>query len=221
MQLWDDLSKGIGILGGTFDPIHRAHTEIARLVNERYGLAGVVIIPAFRNPLREHEQILAGTEDRLVMAYLATLDNPLLLVDPSEIERGRRQPGPSYTIDTLMTYHMRYPGAPITLITGADNIAFHRWKDADMFPDYLARVVAVARPDYEDRFEKDLKEAKERYPKLAALVEFLSDVSIPASSTAVRESLRNGKVPENVLHPAVVKHILKYGLYGCREACTI
>jgi nicotinic acid mononucleotide adenylyltransferase len=116
---------------------------------------------------------------------------------------------------------MRYSGVPITLITGADNIAFHRWRDADQFPEFLTRVVAVARPDYEDRFEEDLKEAKERYPKLAALVEFLSNVSIPTSSTAVRESLRGGKVPENVLHPMVVKHILKYGLYGCREACTI
>jgi nicotinate (nicotinamide) nucleotide adenylyltransferase len=154
------------------------------------------------------------------MAYLATMDEDWLFVDPVEIARGRHHPGPSYTIDTLHSYHMRYPDIPITLIVGADNIAFHRWKDVDQFRELLTRIVAVARPDYETKFVEDLKQARIEYPRIAAMVEFVGDLNIPTSSTAVRESLRKGRVPADVLHPAVSHHILKYGLYGCKEACT-
>jgi nicotinate-nucleotide adenylyltransferase len=220
MQTWRDLSKGIGILGGTFDPIHLGHVGIARATWQKYGLSTVSIIPAFQNPLRENEVIRAGTRDRLVMCYFASEDEEWLYIDPIEIERGRHQPGPSYTIHTLQAYRMRYPGVPLTLIVGADNVALHKWKDVDQFPELLSRIVAVARPDYKEQFEKDLAESRQLHPEVANMVEFLGDVDIPFSSTAVREALHNGVIPTEHLHPSVAKYVTKYGLYGCREKCS-
>jgi nicotinic acid mononucleotide adenylyltransferase len=114
---------------------------------------------------------------------------------------------------------MRFPNIPLTLIAGADNVGFHKWKDIDQFPELLSRIVAVARPDYEEKFKEDLDQVKALHPVVADMVEFLGDLKSTFSSTAVRESLRGGKVPEELLHPDVSKHIMKYGLYGCREAC--
>jgi nicotinate-nucleotide adenylyltransferase len=219
MQTLKNVSKGIGLLGGTFDPIHLGHVEIAKATRDKYDLSIVVIIPAFQNPLRIHEQVIAGTRDRLVMCYLATHDEDWLYADSIEIERGRHQPGPSYTIDTLQGYHMRYPDVPLTMILGADNVALHKWKDVDQFPQFLKRIAAVARPDYEDQFRKDLAESRKVHPEVADLVEFIPSVNSPFSSTAVRETLRAGKVPKENLHPHVVQFITKYGLYGCKEKC--
>ena len=219
MQFWKDLSGGIGLLGGTFDPIHLAHTRIAKAVRDKYDLSAVSIIPAFLNPLREHEQILASTKERLIMAHLATLEEAWLFVDPIEIDRGQHQPGLSYTIDTLNSYRMRFPNVPLTLIVGADNVAFSKWKDIEMYPELLARIVAVARPDYEAKFKEDLQQVRKLQPAVAGMMEFLADVKSPFSSMAVREALRKGAVPTELLHPYVAQHITKYGLYGCREGC--
>jgi nicotinate-nucleotide adenylyltransferase len=219
MQFWKDLTGGVGILGGTFDPIHLGHVQIATAVKEKYGLSVVSIIPAFLNPLREHEQVLADTKERLIMAHFATLETDWMFVDPIEIDRGRHQPGLSYTIDTLHAYRMRFPNVPITLIVGADNVAFHNWKDIDEYPELLARIVAVARPDYEKTFKENISKVRAFHPAVADMVEFLADIKSPFSSTKVRESLRTGKVPSELLHPSVAQHVQKYGLYGCKEAC--
>jgi nicotinate-nucleotide adenylyltransferase len=221
MQYLENLNGGIGILGGTFDPIHLAHVEVCRIVKEKYNLSAIAAIPAFQNPLREHEQILAPTEDRLVMAYMATMEYDWLFVDPIEIERGRRHPDPSYTIETLYTYRTRFPHVAITLIVGADNVDLDRWKSVDEFASLLARIVAVARPDYEEKFRSDLEVARANHPVVADMVEFLPDVALTHSSTEVRENLRKGHVPEEMLNPNVAHHIAKYGLYGCREACEV
>ncbi len=207
-------SAGIGLLGGTFDPIHVGHTAIAREVKEKFGLDRVGLIPAFRNPLREHEQIIAGPGDRLVMAHLATLEEQWLYVDRIEIEAGRRRPGPSYTIDTLRRYGMRYPDVPLTMIVGADNVAFHIWEGAEELPDWLHMIAVVARPEFEVELARDMEEVGKRVPKVADLVEFLPLVNIPLSSTEVRATLRRGEMPEESVHPAVALYIRKYGLYG-------
>jgi nicotinate-nucleotide adenylyltransferase len=190
------------------------HIAIAREVKEKFGLARVAIIPAFQNPLRQHEEIIAGTEDRLVMAHLASLEEPWLFVDRIEIDHGRHHPGPSYTIDTLRRYGMRYQDVPLTLLAGADNVAFHAWKGVEEFEEWLTRIAVVARPEYEVKVNQDMAVLHKRYPKVAELVEFLSLVNIPLSSTEIRESLRRGEMPEDCLHPAVALYIRKYGLYG-------
>ena len=99
-----NLKGGIGIFGGTFDPIHLGHTRLANAVIDHYGLSRVYFVPVYKNPLRMHEQPVAEPEDRFVMAHLATLEEPGMIVTGVEIERGREIPGPSFTIDTLERY---------------------------------------------------------------------------------------------------------------------
>jgi nicotinate-nucleotide adenylyltransferase len=212
-----DRTGGIGILGGTFDPIHLGHIAISREVKEHFQLDRVAIIPAFANPLRTHEQMIAGTSERLIMAHLATLEESWITVDSIEIETGRHRPGPSYTIETIRRYSNHFPATPLTLIVGADNVAFHEWKEAEHFAEYLYRIAVVARPEFEVALSQNMMEVGKHHPQVADLVEFLPLVNIPLSSTQVRQALREGRMPENSIHPAVEVFIRKYGLYGWKE----
>jgi len=105
-----NLSGGIGILGGTFDPVHLGHIAIASAVRDHYNLSVVFLIPAFKNPLRMVEDTIAGPEHRLNMLKLAVADEEGLDVDPIEIENGLKSGEPSYTIHTLEHLKSRYPG---------------------------------------------------------------------------------------------------------------
>jgi len=205
---------GIGILGGTFDPTHVGHVAVARAAMDHLGLSRVHLVPANRNPLRLGEKTVADAHHRLVMAHLATLDEPWLFVDPVELQRSDDGSEPSYTIDTLRLYHDRFPGIPLILVVGADNAAFHKWRKAEDFPKHLAGIAVLSRPDFQETMEQSLAEVKKKLPAVHALVRFLPVLDIPVSSTSVRESLRRGVMPADSLHPAVELHIRKYRLYG-------
>jgi len=210
----DDLKGGIGILGGTFDPVHLGHTLLAKSVIEHYGLSRVYFIPVYKNPLRMHEQPVAEPEDRFVMAHLATLEDPRMIVTGVEIERGRELPGPSYTVATLERYKAKYPKLPLVLIVGADNVAFHNWHRARDFPDLIARIAVVSRPDYETSMKRSFDNLQAKLPGLAEIIDILPILEMPVSATEIRRSLSQNKVPSDSLHPLVERYIKKYGLYG-------
>ena len=207
-------SNSIGILGGTFDPIHLGHTEICRVVKEKYGLDRVDLVPAWLNPFREKSDLQASSSQRLVMVHLASIDTPWLYVNDAEIKRARFIEGPSYTIDTLRDYRAKHPGAELTLIVGADNCEFHLWREFQEFPDHLARIVIVSRPNYESVIDENLENLKNAASNVADIVEKVLSVNIPKSSTNVRISTRAGSIPIDHLHPEVSKFIQKYRLYG-------
>jgi len=212
----NDESGGIGIFGGTFDPIHVGHKAIAMAVRELFGLSSVFIVPVFRSPLRVDTNAFADSEARLTMSHLATVDETWLFVDPVEIERGRKDSLPSYTIDTLEHFRVLFPNSPLTLVVGSDNVAFHKWRRVEEFTGYLSRIAVVSRAGYEEEADRNLAQVSEEFPALAELVEFLRIAPIPISSTVIRESLRNGVVPSRFLNPLVELYIVKYGLYGLK-----
>jgi nicotinate-nucleotide adenylyltransferase len=209
--------KSLGILGGTFDPIHIGHTAIAREVRDAYNLDRVDLVPAYQNPLREEGSNEASPFDRLIMANLASLDYTWLYVNPIEIDRGRHIPGPSYTIDTLGNYREFAPSLDLYLIVGADNTAFHLWQDISRFPEYLEKIVVANRPDFSDRFNQNLALVKEKNPGVYSIIEVLDDIDIPKSSTNIRIKTHEGIIPVDHLHPLVEKYIRKYSLYGWKE----
>lgn len=208
--------KSIGILGGTFDPIHIGHVAICRIVREKFSLDRVEIVPAFRNPTRVQAGVSASTTDRLIMAHLACLEIPWIYVNSVEIERGRRTPGPSFTIDTLRHYIQRYPETELTLIVGADNCAFHLWHDIGLFPELLRRIVVVSRPGFEEDMDKYMETTERQFPGVFSIIETIADVRIPKSATDVRINTHNGAIPVDHLHESVEKYIRKYRLYGWR-----
>ncbi|MDP6348615.1 MAG: nicotinate (nicotinamide) nucleotide adenylyltransferase [Chloroflexota bacterium] len=136
----DAAAGGIGILGGSFDPIHRGHLAIAADVAEAYALARVLFVPARRSPLRGAPAVAA--EERLRMCELATAYNPRFEVSGLELER----PPPSYTRDTIAEVRNRYPERELTIIVGADLAEeLEEWRAIEELLNEV-RMVVVERP---------------------------------------------------------------------------
>lgn len=117
----------IGIMGGTFDPIHNGHLVAASEVSWVYDLDEVIFVPTGR-PVFKLDKNVTNAEDRYLMTVIATASNPKFTVSRVDIDR----PGVTYTIDTLRDIRAQYPDAELFFITGADAVAeIMQWKDAD------------------------------------------------------------------------------------------
>jgi nicotinate-nucleotide adenylyltransferase len=130
----------VGVLGGSFDPVHLAHLIVAERVREELALDHVLLVPAAAHPLKPGPA-LAGGADRLAMLVRAAAGKPGVRVESLELERG----GVSYTVDTLTELRRGEPGAALHLILGSDAYRlFERWRrPADVRS--LARIVVVPR----------------------------------------------------------------------------
>lgn len=131
----------IGIFGGTFDPIHVAHIEVAERVRSALDLDRVLFVVA-NDPWQKVDHDITPAEDRYAMVAAATEGHPGLEPSRLEIDRG----GPSYTIDTVRQLHEQYPGAELVLVIGADVVpGLLTWKDEDRLRD-LVTLAVVGRP---------------------------------------------------------------------------
>ena len=133
----------IGIMGGTFDPVHNGHLVAASEVGTLFGLDEVIFVPT-GEPWQKADRQVSPAEDRYLMTVIATASNPRFSVSRADIDRG----GATYTIDTLRDLHRTYPDAELFFITGADALQqILSWKNsADMFE--LAHFIGVTRPGY-------------------------------------------------------------------------
>src|SRR5437763_6561164 len=137
--------RRIGIMGGTFDPIHHGHLVAASEVALRFALDEVVFVPT-GEPWQKVDERVSPAEDRYLMTVIATASNPRFTTSRVDIDRG----GPTYTIDTLRDLRRHYgEAAELYFITGADALdKILSWKDVDeMFA--LAHFVGVTRPGFE------------------------------------------------------------------------
>ncbi len=191
----------IGLLGGSFDPVHRAHIALARAALDALGLDRVELIPAHRPWQRG--ALGASPAHRLRMLEIACQGDPRLAVNPIELQRS----GATYTIDTLESL----PQARYTWILGADQLAnfctWHRWRDI------AARVeLAVARrPGSDDAPPPELARA------LAEGHGVLRRIPLPPlaiSATAIRHALRTGRPVDDMLDPNVLEYIRTHHLYS-------
>jgi nicotinate-nucleotide adenylyltransferase len=195
----DDDVRRIGIMGGTFDPIHHGHLVAASEVADRFGLDEVVFVPT-GVPWQKGNVIVSPAEDRYLMTVIATASNPRFQVSRVDIDRK----GPTYTVDTLRDLRAEYgPKTQLFFITGADALdKILSWKDTDQMFE-LAHFVGVTRPGFE----------------LSAAhlpAETVSLVEVPAmaiSSTNCRERVAAGKPVWYLVPDGVVQYIAKRGLY--------
>ncbi|MGI8695054.1 MAG: nicotinate-nucleotide adenylyltransferase [Mycobacteriales bacterium] len=189
----------VGVMGGTFDPVHHGHLVAASEVSDLFDLEIVVFVPSGQ-PWQKDTAGVSAAEDRYLMTVIATASNPRFHVSRVDIDRG----GPTYTSDTLRDLGADYPGAQLYFITGADALdAILSWKDArdDLFD--LARFVGVTRPGYA------LSSA--HLPS-----DSVSLVEVPAmsiSSTACRDRVAAGRPVWYLVPDGVVQYIEKRGLY--------
>lgn len=133
----------LGIMGGTFDPVHNGHLSAASEVASLFGLDEVIFVPTGQ-PWQKADKQVSAAEDRYLMTVIATASNPRFSVSRVDIDR----PGPTYTVDTLNDLKNQYPDAELFFITGADALAqILDWKDHQhMFE--LAHFIGVTRPGY-------------------------------------------------------------------------
>jgi len=203
--------RRIGVMGGTFNPIHFGHLVTAQEALGQFNLDKVIFIPTGDPPHKVGKDI-ASSEDRYLMTVIATAPNKNFLV--SRIETDRK--GSSYTIDTVRELRKIYgTGVTIYFITGADAILeILTWKNTEEIVS-LCKFIAATRPGYNLSRIKDLE--KKLFNEKNNKGEKIFVMEVPAlaiSSTDIRSRVKNNR-PINYLLPGGVRsYILKHGLYG-------
>ena len=196
----------IGVLGGTFDPIHIAHLIIAEEARERLCLEEVVFIPAGMPWMKEQQPVSPG-EVRLQMLRLAVASNPFFRVSDLEIERS----GATYTVETLEALRdERGKEAEIYFIVGMDTLeVLHRWKEPQRLLE-LCTPVVFGRPGHSDDV---LEELETPLPGLREKVRVLDGPAIDVSSTEIRRRVAKGSSIRYMVPYEVEQFIAEHGLY--------
>lgn len=186
----------LGVMGGTFDPIHHGHLVAASEVAAVFDLDEVVFVPTGQ-PWQKSRRQVSPAEHRYLMTVIATASNPRFTVSRVDVDR----PGLTYTIDTLRDLRAARPEAELFFITGADAMAqIMSWKDMDELWS-LAHFVGVTRPGHvlDDMGRKD--------------VSLLEVPAMAISSTDCRDRVANSHPVWYLVPDGVVQYIAKHGLY--------
>lgn len=213
------MNQTLGILGGTFDPIHFGHLRMAEELAGWLGLGQVRFIPAAQPPHRSQPQ--TETRHRVEMTRLAIEGNPAFALDTREIERQ----GMSYTVETLASLRQELgTQIPLWLFMGADAfLGLNTWKNwLQLFE--LANIAVAHRPGYRlaqtDALGDELRrllqdrQVKDARPGQAAGQVVLRPVTqLDISATAIRTAIREGKSPRYLLPEAVLNYIHTHTLY--------
>jgi nicotinate-nucleotide adenylyltransferase len=195
----------VGVIGGTFDPVHVGHLIIAEEVRARLGLDRMVFVPAGTPPHKLSQEI-TDPEHRLEMVRLAIAGNPGLSVSRIDIDR----PGRCYTVDTIRLLQDAWGAkAEIYFLIGADSLAeLPTWyRPERLFR--LCRVVAVGRPGY----RADLDELNRWFPGAISVIRMFSVPEVDVSSTEIRQRVREGRSIDGLVPPSVERYIYEHHLY--------
>ncbi len=198
----------IGVLGGSFDPVHIGHLAIAEEAREVFGLDRVAFVPAARPP-HKGAVTAAPASRRLRMVELAIAGNPWFLVSDIEMRRD----GPSYTIDTLEEIQKMYPDMSVYFVVGADSLAeLHSWHRAAELVNRFDFII-VGRPGA-PAVEKGMLE--EQFGREAAArldMHYLKSGFFDLSATEIRKRTAAGRSIRYLVPAAVERYILAKGLY--------
>ena len=196
----------IGIMGGTFNPIHYGHLVTAEVVRDRFKLDRVIFVPSYHTPYKGKRD-LTSSSHRYKMAKLAVENNGYFSVSDIEIKRGGR----SYTRDTMKEFKKRFgKETKLFFITGADAIAqMPKWKKAQELS-HLCEFIAASRPGFK------LRRLPPRYQRLTRLIEV---PALAISSTDIRRRLKRGETIKYLLPEKVERYIYKHRLY-CGKIIT-
>lgn len=193
--------RRVGVMGGTFDPIHHGHLVAASEVQSSYDLDEVVFVPTGQ-PWQKSGREVSPAEHRYLMTVIATAANPRFSVSRVDIDRG----GPTYTVDTLRDLRSAIPDAELYFITGADALAgIFGWRGHEQLFE-LAQFVGCTRPGYE-------MDAGALASIPADRVAILEIPALAISSSDCRERERAGQPVWYLVPDGVVQYITKHRLY--------
>lgn len=197
------MNKKIGIFGGTFDPIHMGHMQIANYCKEKLVLDEVLFIPASVSPLKSQEkQSSISSVQRLELLRAAIRNYPEYKIDTCEMDKG----GISFTVDTIKYLLERSGNEEYYLIIGEDNAReFSRWK----YPDEILSLVYVVVYRREAIAKVDLNISKKYRDKM----QHLESPLIRISSSDIRKRIKQGKDIKNMVPESVEKLISERGYY--------
>lgn len=198
--------KRVGILGGTFNPIHFGHLLLAESARDQLQLDKVLFIPTGTNPYKQDAED-AGVEHRYNMTQLAIRGNAYFHVSKMEMERE----GVTYTVDTLKELDEVYDNTDFYFISGADIIfQIHQWKDAQTVLEKL-KIVTTFRPGYDGKcLTRRIRELNEYY---GAKITNLNTLEIDVSSSEIRSRVKKGHSIRYLLPQKVLEYIYDNNLY--------
>jgi nicotinate-nucleotide adenylyltransferase len=219
------MERRLGILGGSFDPIHVGHLRSAEEVREAFALDRVYFVPVHQPPHKPRGRLVDGRH-RLAMVELAVADHPAFRASAIEIERI----GTSFSVDTLRSFAELEPDAALHFIVGMDAfLEMQTWKDACRIFE-LANVVVTSRPPHAARpsIEHLPVAAREAFcydsatlsyrHRIGTSLRFLPITHLDVSATALRELIRSGRSIRYLVPPAVERYLVDHHLYREGEA---
>jgi len=197
----------IGIMGGTFDPIHYGHLVTAEAAREKFCLDKVIFVPSGNPPHKKNKEISPGI-DRVNMTVLATANNPYFEVSDIELKRD----GYTYTVDTLKEFIKIYgENTRFYFITGADAVMeILTWKDVSTILK-LCRIVSAYRPGSDINKFRSMVDELERVHR--SNIHLIEVPALAISSTEIRERVKSGITIKYLLPEKVERYILEKGLY--------
>jgi nicotinate-nucleotide adenylyltransferase len=201
--------RRVGLLGGTFDPIHFGHLVIAEEVRTVLHLAEMVFVPA-GHPPHKPGRIVTEAQHRLAMLELAIASNPHFTISLVDLER----PGPSYTVETLQVLRQQWGAqTAIYFVIGGDSLEdLLAWYDPAGILQQLTALVAVQRPGYEEAAGyRDTLEA--RLPGIKQRLIMVQAPQLDISATDLRRRVAEGRPIKYQTPEAVERYIIEYGLY--------
>lgn len=204
--------RRIGVMGGTFDPIHNGHLVAGSEVADRFGLDEVIFVPTGRPWQKEGvrdgggARVVTPAEHRYLMTVIATASNPRFTVSRVDVDRE----GVTYTVDTLRDLREVYPHDELFFITGADALktilTWHNWEESLE----LANFIGVSRPGYELDATHLAEHLKDRPAHALQMMEI---PALAISSTDCRRRARDDRPIWYLVPDGVVQYVSKHGLY--------
>lgn len=206
----DNKVKKVGIMGGTFNPIHMGHLIIAQEAYETYGLDEVLFVPSGISYMKDQSEIL-DAKTRVRLTGLAIEDNPHFALSTIEIERD----GNSYSYETLETLRKQNPQTEYYFVVGSDSLfALENWKHPEILLPSCTMLVAVRNGVSMEDMEEHAKYLEDKF---GGCIRLLTTPNIEISSTMIRERIQSGKDVKYFLPDSVLDYIHKNSLYKKNE----
>jgi nicotinate-nucleotide adenylyltransferase len=199
----------IGVLGGTFDPVHYGHLHVANVVRNALELDRIIWIPAGRPP-HKRGQIVSSDRDRLAMLELALAGSPSDEISTVDIERS----GPSYTADTLEMLRDTMGPAQLYFLMGEDSLRdLPTWHDPERIVN-AAELAVVGRPGV----LADLATVAESIPQVLKRAHIIPSIELEVSSSDIRRRVRDGESIQGLVPPPVANYIATHNLYRLKPS---